>query len=186
MPLLVQLLGTLERPFVILGNHDVAVTRDPFSRAAELEGLAEVAVLLQDEAAVVEHDGLRIQLVGTDAKSYPKGASRPWELADRDADLRILLCHFPGIARKLPGGAFDLVLAGHLHAGQIVLPYPGGRLLLAHPRSRVVAGTYETRRRRHARVAGHGDDVRPDPLLRPAGGDRARAPRLMRRCAAAV
>jgi uncharacterized protein len=145
VPLLVRLLGTLERPFVILGNHDVAVTRDPFSRAAELEGLAEVAVLLQDEAAVVEHDGLRIQLVGTDAKSYPKGASRPWELADRDADVRILLCHFPGIARKLPGGIFDLILAGHLHAGQIVLPYPGGRLLLAHPRSRVVAGAYETR-----------------------------------------
>ena len=100
-----ELLGTLEQPFVILGNHDVAVTRDPFSRAAELEGLAEVAVLLRDEAAVVEHTRRRIQLVGTDAKSYPKGASRPWELADRDADLRILLCHFPGIARKLPAGA---------------------------------------------------------------------------------
>ena len=88
---------------------------------------------------------LRIQLVGTDAKSYPKGASRPWELADHDADLRILLCHFPAIARKLPAGTFDLVLAGHLHAGQIVLPYPGGRLLLAHPRSRTVSGLYETR-----------------------------------------
>ena len=144
VPLLVRLLGTLERPFVILGNHDVAVTRDPFSRAAELEGLAEVAVLLRDEAAAFALGGQRIQLVGTDAKSYPKGASRPWELADRDADIRILLCHFPGIARKLPPGAFDLVLAGHLHAGQIVLPFPGGRLLLAHPRSRTVAGLYVT------------------------------------------
>lgn len=145
VPLLVRLLGTLEQPFVILGNHDVAVTRDPFSRAAELEGLAEVAVLLRDEATTVEHRTRRIQLVGTDAKSYPKGASRPWELADPDADLRILLCHFPRIARKLPTGAFDLVLAGHLHAGQIVLPYPGGRLLLAHPRSDTVSGLYETR-----------------------------------------
>lgn len=144
VPLLVRLLGSLERPFVILGNHDVAVTRDPFSRAAELEGLAEVAVLLRDEAAVVEHAGLRIQLVGTDATSYPRGDARPWELADPDADLRILLCHFPGIRRKLPAGAFALVLAGHLHAGQIVLPYPGGRVTLAHPRASVVAGLYGT------------------------------------------
>src|SRR5580765_8019543 len=34
VPLLVDLLRRLGRPFVILGNHDVAVTRDPFSRAA--------------------------------------------------------------------------------------------------------------------------------------------------------
>ena len=28
----------------------------------------------------------------------------------------------PGIARRLPAGTFHLVLAGHLHAGQIVPP----------------------------------------------------------------
>ena len=54
VPLLVGCWAPLERPFVVLGNHDVAVTRDPFSRAAELDGLAEVAVLLRDEAAIVE------------------------------------------------------------------------------------------------------------------------------------
>ena len=145
VPLLVELLRRLEQPFVVLGNHDVAITRDPFSRAAELEGLAEVAVLLRDDAAVVERRGARIQLVGTDATSYPRGDARPWELADPAADLRILLCHFPGIGRKLPAGAFDLALAGHLHAGQITLPYPGGRILFAHPRATVVAGLYDTR-----------------------------------------
>ena len=54
-----------------------------------------------------------------------RGTARPWELVDRAADLRILLCHFPGIERALPPGAFHLVLAGHLHAGQIVVPHPG-------------------------------------------------------------
>ena len=43
LPLLEQLLGTLDRPYVVLGNHDVAVTRDPFSRAAELDGLEDLA-----------------------------------------------------------------------------------------------------------------------------------------------
>ena len=142
VPLLVQLLRTLEQPYVVLGNHDVAVTRNPFSRAAELDGLQDVALLLRDEAVVVERGGRRIQIVGVDAQSYPGGTARPWELADPDADLRILLCHFPGIDRRLPAGAFHLVLAGHLHAGQIVLPYQGGKVTLAHPRARFVAGVY--------------------------------------------
>ncbi len=142
VPLLVRLLRTLERPLVVLGNHDVAVTRDPFSRAAELDGLHDVALLLRDDAAVVERAGQRIQIVGVDAESYPKGTARPWELLDVDADLRILLCHFPRIERSLPFGAFHLVLAGHLHAGQIVLPYPGGKVTLAHPGAQFVSGLY--------------------------------------------
>ena len=146
VPLLVRLLGTLERPLVVLGNHDVAVTRDPFSRAAELDGLGEVGVLLRDEAVVVERAGRRIQIVGVDAESYPRETGRPWELADRAADLRILLCHFPGVVRRLPDGSFHLVLAGHLHAGQIVLPTPGGRVTLAHLGARFVAGLYPTSR----------------------------------------
>src|SRR4051794_6036699 len=142
--LLERLLATLDRPFVVLGNHDVAVTRDPFSRAAELDGLRHLAVLLRDEAVVVDRAGARIQLVGTDAESFPRGRARPWELVDPSAELRILLCHFPDIERKLPDGAFHLVLAGHLHAGQIAIPVPTARrrLTLAHPRERFVSGLY--------------------------------------------
>ena len=46
-------------------------------------------------------------------------------------------------------GRWDLILAGHLHAGQIVLPYGFGRLLLAHPRAplRARASTGAARRR---------------------------------------
>lgn len=142
VPLLVRLLGTLSQPFVVLGNHDVAVTCDPFSRAAELDGVSGVAHLLRDEAVVVEREGRQIQIVGVDAESYPRGFSRPWDLADPDTDLRILLCHFPGVERRLSPGAFHLVLAGHLHAGQIVVPYPGGRVTLAHPGARFVSGLY--------------------------------------------
>jgi predicted MPP superfamily phosphohydrolase len=63
-------------------------------------------------------------------------------LTDQSADLRILLCHFPGIAGHL-AGSFHLVLAGHYHAGQIVVPYPGGKLRLAHLRARDVDGLHE-------------------------------------------
>jgi predicted MPP superfamily phosphohydrolase len=43
---------------------------------------------------------------------------------------------------RLPEGSFELVLAGHMHDGQICLPYPGGKVRLAHPRARYTHGTY--------------------------------------------
>ncbi len=143
-PRLRRILAVLRRPVVVLGNHDVAVTRDPFSRAAELSDLSE-AELLRDEAISLEVRGERVQLVGVDAEAYPRGEASPWTLADPEASLRILLCHFPGIARRLPAGVFDLTLAGHLHAGQICVPLPGrGPVTLAHPRATYVAGVYAT------------------------------------------
>jgi predicted MPP superfamily phosphohydrolase len=144
VPLLVQLLRTLDRPFVVLGNHDVAATRDPFSRPADLDALDHVAVMLRDDAVIVHQAGQRIQIVGVDPTSYSRGTAHPWERVDHGADLRILLCHFPGIERALPHGAFHLVLAGHFHAGQIVVPIPGGRVSLAHPGARFISGLCPT------------------------------------------
>ena len=68
-PLLRSLLAALDAPLVVLGNHDVAVTRDPFSRAAELRDL-ERARLLRDEAATVEVRGAEVVVVGVDPETY--------------------------------------------------------------------------------------------------------------------
>jgi predicted MPP superfamily phosphohydrolase len=139
------LVELLDRPFVVLGNHDVAVTRDPFSRAAELRDL-EQARLLRDESQALAVRGLGVSVVGVDPETYRAKRSRPHELADSDvAALRLLVCHFPGIVDRIPARSFDLILAGHLHAGQICLPLPGRRITLAHPRARFVAGLYETK-----------------------------------------
>jgi hypothetical protein len=118
--------------YAVLGNHDVAITRDPFSGAREIDDLAAAgAVLLRDEAVTLDVSGVRVQLVGTDARAAIVGRSHPWELTDPDADLRILLCHFPDVVDRLPLGSFQLVLAGHLHGGQICLPTPGGKIRFA-------------------------------------------------------
>ena len=140
-----RLLGEIGRCFVVLGNHDFADSRDPFSQRIDPQAIEalESVTLLGDEAVEVELRGRRVQIVGVDPQTYAARKAHPEELAATDADLRILLCHFPGIVRSMPG-VFDLVLAGHYHAGQIVVPYPGGRRLrIAHLRARDVEGLYE-------------------------------------------
>jgi hypothetical protein len=83
-----------------------------------------------------------VQIVGVDPRTYARREARPAELADPSAALRILLCHFPGIVRRVPAEAFHLVLSGHLHAGQIAIPLPGRKIRLAHPRVRHAEGLF--------------------------------------------
>jgi predicted MPP superfamily phosphohydrolase len=144
LPRLERALAKLSPCFVVLGNHDFASSRDPFSERIERSELTapDGVVLLEDEAVELSRRGRRVQIVGVDPRSYARGKARPGELADPTADLRLLLCHFPGVVRRLVPGTFQLVLSGHLHAGQIVVPYPGGRLRLAHLRARDVEGLY--------------------------------------------
>jgi predicted MPP superfamily phosphohydrolase len=140
-----QVLRALGRCYVVLGNHDFAHSRDPFSQRVDVDELAELddVTLLSDESIVVTLRGAPVQIVGVDPRTYARREAQPDALSDESTALRILLCHFPGIARRIREGAFQLILAGHLHAGQIVVPYPGGKLRLAHLRARDVEGVYE-------------------------------------------
>ena len=139
-----RLLRELGPCYVVLGNHDFADSRDPFSQRVDPDGLAELegVVLLTDQSIVTDVRGVGVQIVGVDPRTYARREAQPETVTDESANLRILLCHFPGIARRI-SGAFHLILAGHLHAGQIVVPYPGGKLRLAHLRARDVEGIYE-------------------------------------------
>jgi predicted MPP superfamily phosphohydrolase len=142
---LLLLLAKLPHPYVVLGNHDHAISRDPFSRPVEL-GRLEHGTMLLDNAEVVELRGKRIEVAGVNPRSWLlKRPSNLEELGPENqrADLRILLCHFPRALDTVPPGRWDLILAGHLHAGQIVLPYGFGKLLLAHPGARYPEGIFE-------------------------------------------
>jgi uncharacterized protein len=140
-PRLRELLARMPRCYAVLGNHDFALTRDPFSHPADLVDL-QPATLLTDDARTIDLHGTRVQIVGVDPRSYRRKVARPERLVDPDADLRILLCHFPDVIDRIPAGAFNLVLAGHLHGGQICVPWPGGRLRLAHIRWTYIRGLY--------------------------------------------
>jgi predicted MPP superfamily phosphohydrolase len=134
-----SLLTQLGHPYVVLGNHDLNVSRDPFSRPAELSSLP-AGTLLADSAEEVELRGVGVQVAGVDPRSWL--AKHGSGFGDSDAPLRILLCHFPTALDLVPEGRWHLILSGHLHAGQIVLPYGLGKLLLAHPRAPYANGVY--------------------------------------------
>jgi uncharacterized protein len=142
--LLRTLLDRLPRCYAVLGNHDFAVSRDPWSEPTELYDLGN-ATLLSDEARLVELNGHYVQIAGVDPRSYMEGRAHPDRLSDPQADLRILVCHFPEVIDYLRPGSFHLVVAGHLHAGQICVPFPGGRLPLAHLRWDYMHGLYRKR-----------------------------------------
>ena len=128
----------------VLGNHDVGASNDPFSRGAIIEDWGEATVtLLRGETQVIEHRGARIEVGGLDASAWLAGrAPPPGELFSPEADLRLLLAHFPEAAEELAPGSADLVLCGHLHGGQICLPSPWGKLRLAHGVHRFHEGIY--------------------------------------------
>jgi predicted MPP superfamily phosphohydrolase len=138
-PELLRLLDRIEHPYVVLGNHDWALSRDPLSRPAALERV-ERGTLLADTVAHLELDGRAVELAGVDPRSWL--ALRPSNFPASGADLRILLCHFPRVIDQVAPGRFQLILAGHLHGGQIVLPYGFGRLLLAHPHAPYTQGIF--------------------------------------------
>ncbi len=138
-PLLERLLEQLGSPFVVLGNHDHALSRDPFSQPVSLGHIA-AGRLLQDESVEIRERGCRIEVAGVDPRTWR--AQRGSGFAPSDAPFRLLLCHFPRVLDFAPPDRWTLILSGHLHAGQIVLPYGGGRVLLAHPRARYAEGVY--------------------------------------------
>jgi uncharacterized protein len=144
-----QLVRILPRPaFAVLGNHDIALSRDPQARRSDLRDL-EPATLLRDEGRLLELHGRSVWIAGADPHLIVRGRARldPNRLAaptKGHADFSILLCHFPRVLDMLEPGRFDLVLSGHMHDGQIALPLPGGKFRFAHPSAPYNAGVYRS------------------------------------------
>jgi predicted MPP superfamily phosphohydrolase len=140
-------LALLDAPlgaFAVLGNHDHADGHDPFADGDALADLDGTPVrLLRDESATLEFNGARIHLGGLDPRTYEADDDeRGAALVDRTAGLRLLLCHFPHILDRVQPGEWQAIFSGHLHGGQLCVPYPGGRFRLAHLSRDYLEGVY--------------------------------------------
>jgi predicted MPP superfamily phosphohydrolase len=119
----------------VLGNHDHGHGRDPFAQGWDVGDLGGLT-LLDGGAIEVSLSGHRVSIGGASSRRMLRERGYdPTMHLDPSAELRVLLCHFPDMLARLAQGIAHLVLAGHLHGGQICLPWPGGRVGLAHPRS---------------------------------------------------
>ena len=118
--------------YAVLGNHDVEATRRVLGSG-----------LLENTSVTLEIAGKRVQLTGGDPTPGWKGReiARP---GDPSVDLSILLFHFPDVTQWLPARSYDLIVAGHLHGGQICLPTPRGKLRLEHLRAQHWEGLHDT------------------------------------------
>ncbi|MCA1959223.1 MAG: metallophosphoesterase [Desulfomonile sp.] len=114
--------------FAVLGNHDFYAGLERSIDCIERSGLR----LLRNEWLTFEAGSTRVHLGGIDdpMSNWVWGAEFPRfnEFAARSPrtrGLRVLLSHRPAILPFAGRAGVDLVLSGHIHGGQIILPVPG-------------------------------------------------------------
>ena len=131
----VALVRTLEAPlgvFLVLGNHDCDATMEDMLYGHQPDDCAEdewrqalegsPAVLLDNEARVVEWQGASVVIAGVGDTTAGRDDLARALASEPVGDLQILLSHSPDIL-DVPGASWaDLVLSGHTHGGQLVLP----------------------------------------------------------------
>ena len=136
---LIRELKDTARNYYALGNHEIDYMENGHPELTE-ELEAAGAVVLDKEYVDVEVDGIQIRLGGmydyafglngnNDASSAPDDTRSFLEDFQNTDRLKIMLAHRPdsfifGDASKV--WDVDLVISGHNHGGQVVLPFLGG------------------------------------------------------------
>jgi len=128
VPLLQELIPRGHGNYVVTGNHEYYAGEKRCVKALEASGLR----VLRDEWISIEEQGRSIHLGGLDdvLTTWPSDPDFPiFRRFIRNAPpgpgMRILLCHRPTVFPAASHSEIDLVLAGHTHGGQIIIPWPG-------------------------------------------------------------
>lgn len=139
-PALRELLGKLHAPggvFMVLGNVD---RREPLERIIEGTDVR----LLVNETITTSVRNTRLHLGGVELNcGEPRAQATMKALSDmgEERDIRLLLAHVPDAALLIgEGSRIDLVVAGHTHGGQVVIPGFGPPVTFTQVPRNVAAG----------------------------------------------
>jgi uncharacterized protein len=114
--------------FAVMGNHDFYAGEHLSVQTMEKSGIR----LLRNQWLTFEEGPARVHLGGIDdpmanwifGKRFPSYPAFI-EKAPESPGIKILLSHRPSVFPIASADGVDIVLAGHIHGGQVVLPCPG-------------------------------------------------------------
>ncbi|RLE80986.1 MAG: hypothetical protein DRJ52_05135 [Thermoprotei archaeon] len=118
----VRKLASIARVIIVLGNWDhSSVAADVL--LARLNLIENVTVLVNSHI-IFSRNGEVVYLIGVDDPyTYRSNLTKALKNVPRDS-VKILLAHSPQIINEA-AGKVDLVLTGHTHGGQVVVPFIG-------------------------------------------------------------
>lgn len=107
--------------FAVLGNHDIRASRAETSRALADGGIVE----LTNAGVWLSRGAARLRLCGVDDLLCGRPRLRSALGDSTKSDAVVLIAHNPDFAERMRDRRVGLVLSGHTHGGQVVLPFFG-------------------------------------------------------------
>lgn len=113
--------------YYVSGNHEVATLK---LKKIKKQIASYGVKVLEGETVVFEVNGQNISISGIDDPlAFPDSRGRLWEDQLRDCNddisedvFSVLLTHRPELADLYADTDFDLILSGHAHGGQVIIP----------------------------------------------------------------